>query len=127
MTFGTNRVHWAMFKRNAGYSKHLWKKYKLTEDAYRDLLINQYFKCKICEDKCVKLEVDHCHKTGKIRGLLCHRCNIELGRFELGKLKRSHLADPNKEYTTYLESKVHMVSRYERAGLRIRYANRYSF
>ena len=117
-------INWAMFKKSAA---HLKSKYKLTEDAYRDLLINQYFKCKICEDRGVKLEVDHCHKTGKIRGLLCHRCNVELGKFELGKKYKSHLTDPVKEFTAYLSSKVHIVSRYERAGMRRRNAYRYRF
>lgn len=40
--------------------------------------------CKICKDKeksrtKINLTVDHCHKTGKIRGLLCHSCNVVLG------------------------------------------------
>lgn len=115
-----------MFSRNRNQLKY---KYKLTEDAYRDLLINQYFKCKICDTKtydCGRLEVDHCHKTGKIRGLLCHQCNNELGRFERGKLIRSHLVNPEKEYTEYLNTKVDMVSRFEQAAVRVRNANWYS-
>lgn len=50
------------------------------------MLHNQGNKCKICEthesefDK--RLAVDHCHKTGKVRGLLCSSCNTSLGKFK---------------------------------------------
>lgn len=43
---------------------------------------SQGWACKICnripENK---LHVDHCHETGKIRGLLCGGCNVGLGHF----------------------------------------------
>lgn len=63
-----------------------------TEDAfveYLDLIYIQDNKCAICKSpetrtinsKIRNLSVDHCHKTGKVRGLLCCRCNISIGRF----------------------------------------------
>lgn len=61
--------------------------YNLTIDAYNKLLIQQNNVCAACGEKetgqnqygPVPLAVDHCHKTGQIRGLLCMRCNRALG------------------------------------------------
>lgn len=36
-------------------------------------------KCAICQQKFLKLCLDHCHKTNKIRGMLCPKCNTMLG------------------------------------------------
>jgi hypothetical protein len=55
--------------------------YGLTIENIKDMLVFQEFKCKICS-KLIDFdskEVDHDHKTGKIRGLLCHVCNFLLG------------------------------------------------
>jgi len=65
----------------------LKKKYKLSLKDYNDLCIQQDNKCLICNTdvfvgKGKKLHVDHCHKTGKIRGLLCQNCNTGLGQFK---------------------------------------------
>ncbi len=57
---------------------------------YEDMLIAQKGCCAICsrretakrKGKDVALAVDHCHKTGEIRGLLCTACNMGLGKFE---------------------------------------------
>lgn len=37
--------------------------------------------CAICKRRRVRLCIDHCHETGKIRGVLCHRCNSGIGSF----------------------------------------------
>lgn len=59
-------------------------KYGLTEDDYKQLLVIQVHKCAICRSP-DKLHVDHCHRTGKVRGLLCFRCNSTLGKVEESK------------------------------------------
>lgn len=60
--------------------KHRCKLYGLTVEEYNLLLLSQNGKCAVCgygqeESLCI----DHNHKTDKIRGLLCHRCNRVLG------------------------------------------------
>jgi uncharacterized CHY-type Zn-finger protein len=59
------------------------RQYNLTPDCYYEMLDNQNGLCAICGTKPDKkrLEVDHCHKTGLVRGLLCHICNTGLGYF----------------------------------------------
>lgn len=60
----------------------LKQKYNLTIEEYEGMQKQQDYKCKICNrsftDKVVPY-VDHCHKSGKIRGLLCITCNSGLG------------------------------------------------
>lgn len=80
--------------RWGGYLTRYWP------DKSRKEAIYEYFRlldiqnnvCKICSKpetfitynspKIRKLSIDHCHKTGKVRGLLCNRCNKGLGQFE---------------------------------------------
>lgn len=63
--------------------------YGITEQDYEQLLSEQFGGCAICRthviDKTGRRKywcVDHCHVTGKVRGLLCVKCNIFLGHFE---------------------------------------------
>ena len=64
----------------------LKKKYGITPEKYDEMLSEQDYKCYIChthEDKIDRsLSVDHCHKTGKVRGLLCGNCNRFLGQID---------------------------------------------
>jgi hypothetical protein len=59
------------------------KPYPLDVDAYLALLESQHYACAICfdaPDDPYTLQVDHCHETGAVRGLLCPNCNSALGR-----------------------------------------------
>jgi hypothetical protein len=59
------------------------QKYKLSMESYNDMLDNQNGLCKICNNKFdYDLHIDHCHTTGKVRGLLCRDCNQGLGNFK---------------------------------------------
>ena len=67
-------------------SKKLEKLYGITQEGYNELFIKQNGRCAICgttdTGRHNYFDVDHCHETGKVRGLLCNRCNRALGRFE---------------------------------------------
>ena len=45
-------------------------------------LISQGGKCAICNGVMARVNIDHSHKTGKRRGLLCTSCNTSLGKFK---------------------------------------------
>lgn len=60
---------------------HIKIKYGLTEKQYVSLLQKANNKCEICGSKKI-LCVDHCHNTGKVRGILCRECNLTLSYVE---------------------------------------------
>jgi hypothetical protein len=76
-------------KRISNRKYELKKRFNLTLEDYDLLLSTQHNRCKICElhvsDLPNSLAVDHCHQTGKIRGLLCTNCNLGLGNFRDNK------------------------------------------
>jgi hypothetical protein len=66
---------------------HVKSKYGLTIEEHDAFLRVQGGKCAICRDNLAAdarygIAVDHCHSTGRVRGLLCHACNLGLGRFK---------------------------------------------
>lgn len=71
-------------------NSHFLKKYNITIDEYENMHEQQNGVCAICgqpenrayNGNAINLAVDHCHKTGKVRGLLCSRCNQALGNFQ---------------------------------------------
>jgi len=65
-------------------------RYGLNKTAQLELHESQNGKCKLC-DKEVEMfignksnsgYIDHCHKTGKVRAILCHPCNTSIGYIE---------------------------------------------
>lgn len=66
---------------------YLKRNYSLTIEQYLDIAETQGFTCAIChrenfamcDTHSGALVVDHDHKTGAVRGLLCHNCNRALG------------------------------------------------
>jgi hypothetical protein len=61
----------------------LHRKLGITREIYFELLEAQDWACAICRKiPKTKLDTDHCHKTGKYRGMLCKGCNTALGKFK---------------------------------------------
>jgi hypothetical protein len=71
-------------------SHYLMKKYGITTLQKLMMVGNQNGRCGICQEELIftrATHVDHCHKSGKIRGILCHSCNTKLGWYERLSLK----------------------------------------
>lgn len=70
--------------RSAGYG--LKRRYLMNIAEYEAMLVAQGMCCAICgRVKCTtgrRLAVDHCHTTGKVRGLLCSACNTGIGMLQ---------------------------------------------
>lgn len=79
-----NGVHYRRKNRHRHKFYCLKRQYGLTKDGYDSLLAQQHFKCAACNVDLASIStnnihVDHCHKTQKIRGILCGPCNRTLG------------------------------------------------
>ena len=86
----------------------LKKRYNISIEEFNQMLVNQNHKCKICgvdELNAGKkgLSVDHDHKSGKVRGLLCSNCNTAVGLLKenINILKSAiKYLDPQRNYWT---------------------------
>lgn|SRR5215472_10817024 len=64
--------------------RHMWLQYGITLEQYEAMEVAQDHKCAICMHndparKNGRWDIDHDHDTGRVRGLLCHHCNILIG------------------------------------------------
>lgn len=63
---------------------HYKRSYGITIDEYNEMFEKQCGRCAICGGKHLGIKnmaIDHCHKTNRVRGLLCPKCNLGLGFF----------------------------------------------
>ena len=74
---------------NKTADKHLKQKYGISLAEYNQMLEDQEGVCAVCKrfsvdrsDTHKRMPVDHCHTTGKVRAILCNRCNLILGKAE---------------------------------------------
>lgn len=76
--------------KNKEIQRRSWLKqrYGITPEQYDAMHAGQNGRCAICEIE-ADLQVDHSHETGKVRGLLCHKCNKALGLMDdsVGRLE----------------------------------------
>ena len=78
-------IHWKGDKRKISYNRG----HSIPISKYNEMLESQKGVCAICgkpetrkyKGVICRMMIDHNHKTGVIRGLLCHRCNVALGLF----------------------------------------------
>lgn len=86
----TNDRYKEVHSKDPSYKEKAWETklkqlYKISKEDYNKLLKKQNNVCAICEKTNKdnrRLAVDHCHETGKVRGLLCDRCNRGIGMFD---------------------------------------------
>lgn len=88
--------------RNKAYQnnkhKRLFLRYGITQEQYDSMLILQGGVCAICKQKPKSsFHLDHCHSTGKVRGILCSNCNMALGLL--------------KDNTTFLQKAIEYLSK----------------
>lgn len=82
---------------------HLRTNYGMTLEHYEWLLDAQGGCCASCgrpNPGQRSLHVDHCHTTGKIRGLLCHHCNTAYGLLQESEELISRLLDYHRTHST---------------------------
>lgn len=89
-----NRKYIAKNREAVSNYRYFWgikKKYGITQREYESILESQGGSCAICgKNGGRRLDVDHHHESGKIRGLLCIPCNLSIGKMrESPELLRS--------------------------------------
>ena len=79
--------------KNAYKGKWRYEKYGIDGDTFLQILNKQGNKCAGCNLELSNPHIDHCHKTEKVRGLLCKECNSTLGFVKENTTTLRNLAD----------------------------------
>lgn len=66
-------------RASKGRAGHLKRQYGITEAERDEMIASQVGLCVICL-KAPAVHVDHCHETGRVRGVLCFNCNSAIGK-----------------------------------------------
>ena len=61
---------------------HKLQRYSITKEQYLQMEDSQNNKCAICDKEMKVINIDHCHETKKVRGLLCTACNTGIGKLK---------------------------------------------
>lgn len=88
--------------KQSALERYRLKTYGITPEQYATLWNKQGEACAICRTSVNgsgrAWHVDHDHDTGYVRGILCHRCNVSLGRSKvLTSEQARYLANPPAE------------------------------
>jgi hypothetical protein len=80
------------YHNKEGWLKSKCRRFGLTQEQYWEMLASQGNGCAVCSrpesfvdpksGRTRRLAIDHCHTSGRVRGILCSRCNLTLGLFE---------------------------------------------
>jgi hypothetical protein len=90
-----NKWHQSESGKLSSANTKLKRRFGITLEQFNEMYISQNGKCLICDatESALghRLAVDHCHITGKIRGLLCKSCNVGIGHLNdsIETLKRA--------------------------------------
>jgi len=81
--------------------------YGLSQPEFDAMLAKQVGLCSLCKEALVvggatNLNVDHCHVSGKVRGLLCHRCNMIVGFLD----KSDDCTETLKRIENYIKGEI---------------------
>lgn len=87
-----NRYMRERYTSDYRWKLHIKSRFGMVIDDYQKILGDQKNSCAICKEPIRlqstphgtkgKFDIDHCHVTGQVRGLLCKRCNKGLGAFK---------------------------------------------
>lgn len=89
-------ARWRARNRSKVFGYHLQREYGIGLEQYNSMYSERCGQCDICKNSIahglepnvrvgLKACVDHCHTTGRVRGLLCHYCNRSLAFLEAHK------------------------------------------